>query len=174
MALGAVTDARQNGPNWLGAIRGGYGNPLKVLVTNGPVIAAVEAAFRDALGARALLAQQDARFRLDVRVERYDCNQFFPREAHLWMVVTLVDVASGAAAYEHRTHINKAEGGISAGIFSPVEPLRALANAALQEGIDQALDDPGLRAALSAPAVSAAAESAAAPVEVAPQPSSSP
>lgn len=152
--LGAVTDGREHGPNWLGAIRGGYGNPLKVLLTDGPVSQAVAAAVRDGLGARNLVAGDGARFRLDVHVVQFDCNQYARKEAHIELALRLIDQATDAAAYEHNTRVDRVEGSVLSlrtGIFASTEELRALANAALQEAVDRALDDPGLIAALAQP-----------------------
>ena len=55
--VGPFADDRGTNANWLGAIRGGYGNPLKKLYTDRPVSEVVEQAFTDALQARKLLGE---------------------------------------------------------------------------------------------------------------------
>lgn len=171
IAFGEVVNAREQGEHWLGAIRGGYGNPLKVLVTEQPVHEVVAQAMRDGLEARGMAAENGAH-RLNLRVIRFDCNQFIPKDAHVIFVLTLVDAQTGAALFEQTYQEHKVGGGIGGGIFTPVEPLRALANETLQLAIDRALDDPAFRAAVaSAPAaapVEAAAVAPAAPAEPAP------
>lgn len=170
----SVVDARTNGPNWLGAIRGGYGNPLKVLVTEAPVSEVVAQALHDGLAARNLAAESGPH-RLVIRLERFDCNQFFPKEAYFVAGVRLEDAQTNALLYETSIRAAQAGPGFGTGIFTPIEPLRALANEVLQRGVDQTLDDPGLRAALAAaPAVSATppveATTPAAEAEPAPTP----
>lgn len=170
LTLGTVTDTRKHAPNWLGAIRGGYGNPLKTIVTDGPVTGAVSKALTAGLEARGL-ASASAGLRLDVVVVQFDCNQYARREAHVKLALKLVDAATGAVVYEKLTEIDKVNGSVLSlrtGIFASTEDLRAIANEALQAAVDFALDDPGLRAALAvrataAPATVAAAEPAAAP-----------
>ena len=49
VTVGRFSDDRGTDSNWLGAIRGGYGNPLKKLRTDKPTNEMVEAAFADAL-----------------------------------------------------------------------------------------------------------------------------
>jgi hypothetical protein len=160
LSLGTVADGRENDPDWFGAIRGGYGNPLKVLRTEGPVVGVVEGVLRQALAARGLVAEAvPARFRLDARLARFDSSQYARREAHIVLELTLVDLATNAQAYQRATTVDLVEGSVFSlrtGIFASPETLRALANRALQQGVDQALDDPGLRAALQAPAPAAA------------------
>jgi hypothetical protein len=152
LSLGTVTDGRENDPDWFGAVRGGYGNPLKVLRTEGTVAAEFERNLREALVARRLVAEANPRFRLDIRLTRFDSGQFMVREAHVIFVLTLVDLSTNAAVYEHPTSVGVVDGGPSWGIFSSSERLRVTANRAMQQALDQALDDPGLRTALqSAP-----------------------
>lgn len=171
IAWGDVINERETGEHWLGAIRGGFGNPLKVLVTEQPVHEVVAQAMREGLAARNL-ASEAGPHRLNLRVVRFDCNQFIPKDAHVIFVLTLVDAQSGATLFEQTYQQHRAGGGAGTGIFTPIEPLRALANQVLQLAIDQALDDPAFRAALetSAPSAAALAEAAAPAAEAAPTP----
>ena len=55
--VGPVTDQRgEPDPNWLGAVRGGFGNPFKVLHGEQPATDMVRQAFSDGLAARGMLA----------------------------------------------------------------------------------------------------------------------
>lgn len=166
IALGDVTDGREHDRTWLGAIRGGFGNPLKVLHTQGPVSDVVGAAVRDGLAARNLGAGDGARYRLNVHVVQFDCNQYARREAHIELQLRLVDAATGALVHEQSADVDQVEGSVlslATGIFASPEQLRALANAVLQSAVDQALDNADFRAALVRPAqtATAAAEVAA-------------
>src|ERR1700731_447776 len=51
LSVGDFTDNRKEPLRWIGAIRGGYGNPLKVLETDKTVSELVRDAFRQALTA---------------------------------------------------------------------------------------------------------------------------
>lgn len=158
IAIGDVTDGREHDRTWLGAIRGGFGNPVKVLHTQGPVSNAVGAAVRDGLAARNLGISDGARYRLNVHVVQFDCNQYVRREAHIVLQLRLVDAVTGALVHEQSADVDQVEGSmlsLATGIFASHEQLRALANAVLQSAVDQALDDAGFRAALARPAETA-------------------
>jgi hypothetical protein len=168
ITMGEVTDARGHAMYWLAAIRGGYGNPLKVLMTEQHVSVVVRQALSDALAARNLQAE-NGRHRLVVRLVRFDGNQLFPKEAHIVLAVRLEDAATNAVLYEGEARADGAGAGIGGGIFTPIEPLRALINDVMNQGIDRALDDPAFRAALAG-ASEAQPVAAEAPSEATPAP----
>lgn len=140
----AVADNRKHGANWLGAIRGGYGNPIKTLETQGPVKDAVKSAFAQGLKARGLTGDGSA-YAMNLDVEQFDCNQYIRREAHARINVSLVNKASGQTAYQRKAVTDLVQGSLIAldvGLFADVEDLRKVANAALQDAVDQVLNDP--------------------------------
>lgn len=140
----AVSDNRKHGANWLGAIRGGYGNPLKTLETDGPVKDTVKLAFVQGLKARGLTGDVST-YAMTLDVEQFDCNQFIRREAHARINVALVNKASGQKAYQRQAVTDLVQGSLitlDMGIFADVEDLRKVANAALQDAVDQVLNDP--------------------------------
>ncbi len=141
----SVSDSREHDSYWLGAIRGGFGNPLKTLNTEVPVKDVVENAFTAALKARGLLASTGGDYGLEVVVNQFDCNQFLRREAHVRLHVSMVVFASGQQIYAKDIRVDKVTGSmitLDAGIFADVEDLRKVANQALQEAVDKVLDDP--------------------------------
>lgn len=153
VAVGTALDSRGFSDKWLGAIRGGFGQPVKTLETQGPVKDTVRAAFADGLKARGLAG--DGPFLLAVDVRQFDCNQYVRREAHAKFHVGLVRKATGQTEYEHDVAADLVEGSLvslDTGIFASVDDLRAVANKALQQAVDQALDDPGLRSRLASAA----------------------
>jgi hypothetical protein len=115
------------------------------------------------------MANDGGAYRIVVRITRFDGNQIFPIEAYVIFGVRVEDTASGALLYETTSQVSRA--GPAAGrIFSApdVEPLRDLINQVLDEAIDRALDDPGLRAALgegAQPAVAPAPATEASPTQ---------
>lgn len=151
VAVGQVTDVRGNDPNWYGAVRGGYGNPLKVLTADKPVKDVVADAMAEGMKVRGLSANGAGAYRLDITLRRLDANQVARREAHVDMTASLVNVATGATAFTRDVKADKVTGTVLAmdtGVFSDPDILRALANDVLRSAIDQLLDDPAFRAAL--------------------------
>jgi len=140
----SVIDNRKHDANWLGAIRGGYGNPLKTLVTEGPVKDEVKSAFVQGLKARGLTGDGST-YAMRLDVEQFDCNQYVRREAHARIDVSLVDKISGQTAYRRKAVSDLVTGSLislDVGVFADVEDLRKVANAALQDAVDQVLNDP--------------------------------
>lgn len=155
--MGSVIDQRTNGSHSLGAIRNGFGGALKSLETRPPVAEVVKVAFEEGLKARGLAAPiGTGKYQLNVTILKFDCSQYVRREAHARFQVLLLAV-SGKSQYEHETVANEVEGSrfaLDTDIFASVEDLRKVANELLQRAVDEALDDPGLRAYLRANATS--------------------
>ncbi|WP_285672283.1 hypothetical protein [Paralimibaculum aggregatum] len=153
--LGSLADTRGHGAHWLGAIRGGLGNPLKTLETAGPVGAVVRAAIAAGLAARGMAATAGtaAAGRPSITILRFDCNQVARKEAHIDLDVRFAFPETGAGLRRRRIVADRGAGSVitfDAGICAGVEDLRALANAVLQEAVDRMLDDPALATALAA------------------------
>ena len=151
VAMGAVSDERKNDPNWLGAIRGGFGNPLKTLTTEKPVSEVVKTALNDSLSARGWLAKSKGRYRLDVTMVRFDCSQYVRREAHIQLNVSLLNTANNDVVFNKQYKADHVAGNIAAldvGVFGSVDDLKKVANDTLQDVIDQIVTDPDLLAKL--------------------------
>jgi Uncharacterized lipoprotein len=152
--MGTVTDRRKNESRSLGSIRNGYGGALKSLETAGPVADVIKAAFNNGLKARGLEAPPGkGTYRLDVTVLKFDCNQYVRREAHAEFQTTLVLSTTEKIEYTHIVVDKEVQGSLIAfdtAIFASVEDQRKVANDLLQRAVDEALDDPGLRAHLIA------------------------
>ncbi len=81
--VGKVVDSRGTPSNWLGAIRGGYGNPLKKLYTEEDTAKVVAKAFGNALLSRGLLGEVAlSKYRIDVTLLKFDTSYYFNKEAH--------------------------------------------------------------------------------------------
>src|SRR5690242_1164742 len=94
--IGTITDLRKGeDPRWFGAIRGGFGNPLKKLVGDTPMNQNVAQVLADALTQRQLLASaSDAAVRVDGTIQALECNYFFNRDAHAQLTLSIVDAKS--------------------------------------------------------------------------------
>jgi uncharacterized lipoprotein YajG len=145
IAIGRVLDERPNPPKELGAIRGGFGNPLKTLETPEPVAVMVSNAFTSGLRTRGWLAQGGkSDYSLNVIVRRMDCSQYVRREAHAHFVVSAIDQKTGSQVFEGVFQSDVVSGSklaVDVGLFAEVDDLLKVANQALSETVDKALDD---------------------------------
>lgn len=150
IALGAVTDERGTDSNWLGAIRGGYGNPLKKLRTDKPTSEAVAGVIVEALRARNILGTvESSKTAIDVSITKFDCSYYVNREAHAHLNVTLLALPARVPFFAKSYRTDNSESGVGAGIFGDVDHLSNFAQRTLSETIDKVLSDPALIAALS-------------------------
>ena len=154
VAIKTIIDGRSNDAYWLGAIRGGYGNPLKTLKTDQPVKDVVAQAFSDALAARGLLTPTGSETTdLTLTIHRFDCNQFIRREAHADFEITLTDARTGSRVYTDRVTADDVNGSVLAmdvGVFASVDNLRMVAVGTMRGAIDKALDKAAFQAAVAA------------------------
>jgi hypothetical protein len=152
---GQVANLRRAGredPNWIGTIRGGYGNPLKRLASDVPVDQVVGQAFAAGLAARGLHAPGTGAspYVLAVTIHQFDANQYVRREATADFTAVLTDRATGREVWRDRHRAYKVDGSILAlaGVFAETEDLRRVALQTMSEAVDALLDKPGFRAAL--------------------------
>ena len=151
VSVGPFQDGRNisYGSDWLGAIRGGYGNELKRLRTQKPMSEVVQEAFAEGLRARGVYAEAgQGRFTLAGTITKLDCSEYFNLEAHAHVEVVVSETESHAQVYTKAYQVDETEGGFGAGVFASVETLRVLAEKTLRELVDRALDDPELRKAV--------------------------
>jgi len=149
--VGTIADVRQGeDPHWFGAIRGGFGNPLKKLVGEMPMSENVARALADALTQRQLLAPADAAtVRVDGTIQVLECNYYFNRDAHAQLTLNIVDVKSGAILYSQSKKTDNSEGGAGAGIFGDVNHLADFMQKTLSQTIDKFFADPAFMSALT-------------------------
>lgn len=147
------SDDRGAGSNWLGAIRGGFGNPLKILRTEVPISDVVTAAFLDAMRARSMLGVPDSASKaLEISITKFDCSQLARLEAHAHLKITIVSLPQRVPVFSKSYLTDNAEFSWAGGIFADVNVLADFAQATLNETIDKALSDPFFLDALSAAA----------------------
>ncbi len=149
----SATDARKDeaDPTYVGAIRGGFGNPLKTVKTSRPIADEVRAAFEQGLAARGLFGPA-GRDTLSVDVVAFSANQMVGPYARAAFAIQLRD-AEGRVIYrddvDERGYAFKF---FSNGLFASPESLRAFMEEKMTAAIDQALDKPAFVAAVrSAP-----------------------
>lgn len=153
---GQVANLRRAGredPNWIGTIRGGYGNPLKRLSSDVPVDQAVAQAFAAGLAARGLHAPGTGAspYVLAVTIHQFDANQYVRREATADFGAVLTERTTGREVWRDRHRAYNVDGSLlslSVGIAASPEDLRRVALQTMSEAVDALLDEPGFRAAL--------------------------
>ena len=144
------TDDRGAGEDWLGAIRGGFGNPLKKLRTSMPISDVVTATFLDALRARHMLGAPDSSNKaIEINIEKFDCSQLARLEAHAHLKVTIVSLPQRVPVFSKSYLTDNAEFSWAGGILADVNVLANFAQATLNETIDKVLSDPFFLDALS-------------------------
>src|SRR3954447_1749882 len=147
-----ATDLRREAdPSWYGAVRGGYGNPLKVLHSKGPVSDEVAQAFRDALRQRGLLASdQNGPYDLTVDITQFEATQMVRREANVSFKLTLIN-RKGEIVYTDMAQTDKLNGSLlslDVGVFATPEDLRQVMLLAMNSTIDTLLNKPAFIAVL--------------------------
>lgn len=151
LAVGTFLDSRNESSNWLGNIRGGWGNPLKELKSDRSVVEMVKAAFEDGLRARGIIINQaPAQNQITGTIKKLYCDQVVQREAIVEIDVAVLN-KNGQALFTRTYASKKIEGKMFSGkqgVFGSVENLRKTLEKTLQETIDKALDDSALWAAL--------------------------
>lgn len=145
-------DERGGNPRWLGAIRGGFGNPLKVLELDADAQQVVHDDFAQALAARGLLDDRSAaRYSLTGVISKLDCSQYVRREAHVSVIVTLTEAATGKVVLSRTFRRDEAQDNpnlLDVGIFASTDDLRNVAAQTLRQTIDEALDSADFKHAI--------------------------
>jgi uncharacterized lipoprotein YajG len=151
LTVGTFVDQRGKPGNYLGSIRGGFGNPLKTLEADQPVGELVKAALSDGLRARgAVIDPASSQYQISGAIKRLDCNQYVRREAYVELDITVVD-KNGQQRFTRTYNAANVDGSVlslATGVLASVDDLRAVLEKTLRDAIDKALDDSALRAAL--------------------------
>jgi uncharacterized lipoprotein YajG len=151
VAVGSFVDSRGESATWFGAIRGGFGSPIKVLEAASSISIVVQTEFSQGLRDRGFQVSSDGRHQIVGVIKKLDCDQYERREATIEIEVSVVDTANGNRSFTRTYSGHNVEGSVvalDAGIFGSVEKLRTLAEKTLSEVVDKALDDPALQHAL--------------------------
>ncbi len=140
-----ATDMRDEKPNRLATVRGGFGNPFYVRDTARPVTEEVAAVFTKALQARGMLSTQaNAPYRIQLVVRTFDANKYIKRVAGIDLDLLVID-RSGRTVYKD-TVKNQRDAFVL--IDADIDALQKLAEDLLSATADRMLDNPKLRAIL--------------------------
>jgi uncharacterized lipoprotein YajG len=148
-ALDVVDQRGEPDPTWYGAIRGGYGNPLKTLHSDKPINVTVRDAFEAALAARGIRLDLNANGpSVSVTVADFEADRIVRSEVKIRLGV-VVDSSTGRQVYQHETFRDPVElAGLAEGILADPKDLQAMTQTTLVRVIDEAVDAPGFQAAI--------------------------
>ena len=154
IAVGAFSDMRGSKPNWIGRIRGTFGNTLETLVIDQPVAALVQAQFRAGLEARQFsVVQAGAAYDITGQVRQLSSIQYVHIDTSVEIEVLVRRLPSREATFVHVYSAKAVEASrtysvLAAGTVRPAEGIRALTERTLRDVVNQALDDRAFRDAL--------------------------
>jgi uncharacterized lipoprotein YajG len=128
VSVGSFVDQRGETANWIGAVRGGYGQQMKKLEATPSVSAVVQTAFADGLRARGLQGSgSGGAYQISGVIKRLDCSQYVRREAHAEIEVRIFETSTGKQVFAQTYTADELEGSllaVSAGPFGSVEARR--------------------------------------------------
>lgn len=152
VTAGRFADQRGNDDKqWIGAIRNGWGIPIKNVDVTPSVSAVVQEAFATGLRARGFATNGGTAYRISGIVKRLDANQLVRLDANAKVEVDVFKVSTGQEVFSHTYSAHNLEGSLftlHAGYFGSETKLRALAQKTLDEAVNEALDDNNLRNAI--------------------------
>ena len=144
-----VIDHRDEKPNRLATVRGGFGNPAGVLDTPVPVADLVRVVFTDALQRRQMLSPAGP-YRFQVTVDTLYADEYMAAKAELKMTLVVYDRADRAVYTDIAADRYDAAFKLSLdGTSARVEKLRQYVEALLSRNVDRMLSKPGLNAVLT-------------------------
>ena len=149
-----VTNNRRTGresPNWLGTIRGGYGNPLKAVAADRPVDEVVRQAVNAALSARGWLGGETSPVDIVITIDQFDANRYVRLEATSALTLVLRERGTGRLLWQGTERVYNVEGSVLAldtGVFASPDGLHALMLRTMNQSIDRLLDRPEFAQAL--------------------------
>ena len=152
VSIGKFADMREEGEFRLGTVRSAIGMPLETIKTRVPVESVVRNAFAHGLKTRGMLAgETEGAYILSGEVHELKCSQMLFPTASAEVRVNIVRRGSGQIVFSRVYQSHRQGETYAPGSGSPVPTLADLASRALQNVVDQALDDRELRRRLKGP-----------------------
>lgn len=145
-AVGQFKDKRGEKPQTLGHVRLPIGPAVDTIQTRLPVSDVVRNAFAYALEARGMLATEvKGRFTLTGEILDLRSQLLVHPYGYARVRVNVVEAVSGRVVFTKTYEGERQSNAYRPGSGSPVPVLRELTSRALQDAVDRALDDPGMR-----------------------------
>ncbi len=147
-SISAITaiDQRDEKPNRLATVRGGFGNPFYVRDTVRPVAEEVAIVFTKALQARGMISSQGiGPYRIQLVLRTFDANKYINRVAGIDIDLLVIDQA-GSTIYKDNV---KTQSDKFVLFDADIDALQKLAVDLLNATADRMLDNPKFRAAIN-------------------------
>jgi hypothetical protein len=154
LMVGTFVDMRGYKPNWIGRIRGTFGNSLEKLVVDESVATLVQTQFRDGLLARQFpVVDADAVFEISGVIRKLSSIQYVHVETDVEIEVQLRRRSAPEAIFTHTYSAQAVQASRAYTVQAvesarPVDAIRALTQKTLRDVVNQALDDPAFREVL--------------------------
>jgi hypothetical protein len=146
VGVGRFGDFRQQGDYYLGTVRSAIGTPMETVNARIPVNTLVRNAFAHALSSRHMLASKDsAPYLISGEILELEGLQILHPTVHVRLRVNLVHVDDGHILFSRIYEFKRSGDTYIPGSGSPVPAMRDLLSRVLQNVVDQAVDDRGLR-----------------------------
>jgi hypothetical protein len=143
-------DQRKEDPKRLATIIGGLGNPLKTLDTTKPVKDEVSDAFTEGLRVRGLLATGgQAPYRLTLVIRKFDADMLIGRTGRIDLTMSVVDMAGHTVYEDAATDSESDMKFFEVGVLADISDLQKLCEIVLNRTVNQMLDKPEFRRAVS-------------------------
>jgi len=145
---------RDRKPNWIGRIRGTFGNTLETIVIDQPVATLVQTQFRTGLEARQFsVVQTGAAYEVEGVIRKLSSIQYVHIETNIEIEVLVRSLPSREARFAHVYSTRALQASQTYSVLAavtvwPVEGLRGFTEKTLANLVNQALDDRALRDAL--------------------------
>lgn len=150
-AVGEFKDKRKEQPQTLGHVRLPIGPMVDTIQTRLPVSDVVRNAFAYALESRGMLATDvKGRFIMTGEVHDLRSQLLVHPYGYARVRVNVVEAVSGRVIFTRVYEGERQSNAYRPGSGSPVPVLRDLTSRALQDAVDRALDDPGMRRQIGA------------------------
>lgn len=136
---------------WIGAIRNGWGIPVKNVDVAPSVAVVVQEAFAAGLRASGFSMSGGTAYRISGVIKALDANQLVHLESNVEIEVDVFKISTGQEVFSRTYSAHNSEGSmlsLHTGYFGSEKKLRALAQKTLDQVVNQALDDSDLRRAI--------------------------
>lgn len=152
VVVGRFIDSRGEDEYYLGRVKTPLGTTVENISTRVPIKQVVRNAFSHGLSSRGMLSSNSgASHMLTGEILDFYCDQVVRPAAEIRIRVNLVDTTSGEVVYRRVYESSRSGGSFVPGSGSPVPVLNELASRVLQDVVDEAVDDSGMRHRLRRP-----------------------
>ncbi|HIM08145.1 MAG TPA: hypothetical protein EYG49_06365 [Gammaproteobacteria bacterium] len=146
--VGSFSDNRGTDLRWLGAVRNGFGMPIKKLFTDKLTSNVVSLAFKKALDVRNL-STGVPQMEIQGVIIKFDCSTMVNYEAHAHLRINVISLPSQEVLFSKTYRTDSTENGFGGGFYGGYKDLAILAQRTLNETIDKFFLDPQFTALLT-------------------------